>query len=153
MAECGGFSYQKSSTCDPATFMVSTLLLHPLMWWYSVVVSISGCDPLDPASNPGTARTSFLLAWSVGRSAARCWVTSVDSCACTHTNTHTHTHTHKHTHKHTYTNTHAHTHTYTYTHTHTHTHTHIHIHIHTHTGARAGLHPHLLTASWRWYIC
>jgi hypothetical protein len=25
------------------------------MWWYSVVVSISGCDPLDPGSNPGTA--------------------------------------------------------------------------------------------------
>ena len=24
-------------------------------WWYSVVVSISGCDPLDPGSNPGTA--------------------------------------------------------------------------------------------------
>jgi hypothetical protein len=23
--------------------------------WYSVVVSISGCDPLDPGSNPGTA--------------------------------------------------------------------------------------------------
>ena len=29
------------------------------MWWYSVVVSISGCDPLDPGSNPGTA--IFLL--------------------------------------------------------------------------------------------
>jgi hypothetical protein len=27
--------------------------------WYSVVVSISGCDPLDPGSNPGTAN-SFL---------------------------------------------------------------------------------------------
>lgn len=25
------------------------------LWWYSVVVSISGCDPLDPGSNPGTA--------------------------------------------------------------------------------------------------
>ena len=25
-------------------------------WWYSVVVSISGCGPLDPGSNPGTAR-------------------------------------------------------------------------------------------------
>ena len=24
-------------------------------WWYSVVVSISGCGPLDPGSNPGTA--------------------------------------------------------------------------------------------------
>jgi hypothetical protein len=24
--------------------------------WYSVVVSISGCDPLDPGSNPGTAK-------------------------------------------------------------------------------------------------
>ena len=23
-------------------------------WWYGVVVSISGCDPLDPGSNPGT---------------------------------------------------------------------------------------------------
>ena len=28
-------------------------------WWYSVVVSISGCDPLDPGSNPGTAITFF----------------------------------------------------------------------------------------------
>jgi hypothetical protein len=26
-----------------------------ILWWYSVVVSISGCDPLDPGSNPGTA--------------------------------------------------------------------------------------------------
>ena len=26
-----------------------------LMRWYSVVVSISGCGPLDPGSNPGTA--------------------------------------------------------------------------------------------------
>ena len=26
-----------------------------VIWWYSVVVSISGCDPLDPGSNPGTA--------------------------------------------------------------------------------------------------
>ena len=25
------------------------------LWWYSVVVGISGCDPLDPGSNPGTA--------------------------------------------------------------------------------------------------
>ena len=25
------------------------------LWWYSVVVSISGCDSLDPGSNPGTA--------------------------------------------------------------------------------------------------
>jgi hypothetical protein len=31
-------------------------------WWYSVVVSISGCDPLDPGSNPGTAITFFLVA-------------------------------------------------------------------------------------------
>ena len=33
-----------------------------VIWWYSVVVSISGCDPLDPGSNPGTAIT-FLLFW------------------------------------------------------------------------------------------
>jgi hypothetical protein len=30
------------------------------MRWYSVVVSISGCDPLDPGSNPGTAMIFFL---------------------------------------------------------------------------------------------
>ena len=30
-------------------------------WWYSVVVSISGCDPLDPGSNPGTAITFFFV--------------------------------------------------------------------------------------------
>jgi hypothetical protein len=29
--------------------------LFCVRWWYSVVVSISGCDPLDPGSNPGTA--------------------------------------------------------------------------------------------------
>ena len=28
------------------------------MWWYSVVVSINGCDPFDPGSNPGTAMFS-----------------------------------------------------------------------------------------------
>ena len=32
-----------------------------VIWWYSVVVSISGCDPLDPGSNPGTAITFFLF--------------------------------------------------------------------------------------------
>ena len=32
-----------------------------VIWWYSVVVSISGCDPLDPGSNPGTAITFCLL--------------------------------------------------------------------------------------------
>ena len=32
---------------------------HP--WWYSVVVSISGCDPLDPGSNPGTAKQFFCV--------------------------------------------------------------------------------------------
>ena len=35
--------------------------LHLNPWWYSVVVSISGCDPLDPGSNPGTAIT--FLCW------------------------------------------------------------------------------------------
>ena len=34
------------------------------IWSYGVVVSISGCDPLDPGSTPGTARTFFLkLGW------------------------------------------------------------------------------------------
>ena len=28
--------------------------LKVVIRWYSVVVSISGCDPLDPGSNPGT---------------------------------------------------------------------------------------------------
>jgi hypothetical protein len=35
-------------------------LLTFVIWWYSVVVSISGCDPLDPGSNPGTAINLFL---------------------------------------------------------------------------------------------
>ena len=26
------------------------------VWSYGVVVSISGCDPLDPGSTPGTAK-------------------------------------------------------------------------------------------------
>ena len=42
-----------------ATFLMSTLTPVPQPWWYSVVVSISGCDPLDPGSNPGTAITFF----------------------------------------------------------------------------------------------
>ena len=32
-----------------------------MTWWYSVVVSISGCDPLDPGSNPGTAINFFFV--------------------------------------------------------------------------------------------
>jgi hypothetical protein len=32
-------------------------------WWYSVVVSISGCDPLDPGSNPGTAILFILFSF------------------------------------------------------------------------------------------
>ena len=28
---------------------------HVFIWSYGVVVSISGCDPLDPGSTPGTA--------------------------------------------------------------------------------------------------
>jgi hypothetical protein len=35
-------------------------LSYVVIWWYSVVVSISGCDPLDPGSNPGTAIKNFL---------------------------------------------------------------------------------------------
>ena len=31
------------------------------MRWYSVVVSISGCGPLDPGSNPGIAKFWFYL--------------------------------------------------------------------------------------------
>jgi len=31
------------------------------LWWYSVVVSINGCDPFDPGSNPGTAIIIFFV--------------------------------------------------------------------------------------------
>ena len=34
-------------------------------WWYSVVVSISGCDPLVPGSNPGSAKFFWLLIGSL----------------------------------------------------------------------------------------
>ena len=37
------------------------------MWWYSVVVSISGCDPLDPGSNPGTAIFFSLFCFPLAR--------------------------------------------------------------------------------------
>jgi hypothetical protein len=30
------------------------------------VVSISGCDPLDPGSNPGTAKLFFVVCVSLG---------------------------------------------------------------------------------------
>ena len=44
--------------------MVGAVPLWAAVRWYSVVVSISGCDPLDPGSNPGTAKT-FLFVFSL----------------------------------------------------------------------------------------
>ena len=32
-----------------------------MFWSYGVVVSISGCDPLDPGSTPGTAKFLILI--------------------------------------------------------------------------------------------
>ena len=45
------------TTQRPTCFFFSTIPFTSHPWWYSVVVSISGCDPLDPGSNPGTAIT------------------------------------------------------------------------------------------------
>ena len=51
---------------------IRSLVLYPLShrgivvsWSYGVVVSISGCDPLDPGSTPGTANF-FFQAWVIG---------------------------------------------------------------------------------------
>ena len=41
--------------------MVGAVPLWAAVRWYSVVVSISGCDPLDPGSNPGTASVVVVL--------------------------------------------------------------------------------------------
>ena len=49
-----------SSVVALSTFGQTARRLSLGRWWYSVVVSISGCDPLDPGSNPGTA-IFFLL--------------------------------------------------------------------------------------------
>ena len=40
--------------CEP-TALPSELHPRIYIWSYGVVVSISGCDPLDPGSTPGTA--------------------------------------------------------------------------------------------------
>jgi hypothetical protein len=48
-----------SGSTRQTTFFVSAEPFSLQPWWYSVVVSISGCDPLDPGSNPGTAITFF----------------------------------------------------------------------------------------------
>ena len=79
-----------STWCLPRRepFLISTLPNVTLLWWYSVVVSISGCDPLDPGWNPGTAITNFyrLGTWEAlflrafACSLALIWVTSVFSC-------------------------------------------------------------------------
>ncbi len=47
--------------CEPTALPSE---LHPLLsteWSYGVVVSISGCDPLDPGSTPGTAKFLILI--------------------------------------------------------------------------------------------
>ena len=56
-----GFNSRRTHFCllvlttntDKRTFFFINPEHATQTWWHGVVVSISGCDPLDPGSNPG----------------------------------------------------------------------------------------------------
>jgi hypothetical protein len=56
-----GISNRNRLAPPTRSYRASSIVATYQPWWYSVVVSISGCDPLDPGSNPGTASKPFLF--------------------------------------------------------------------------------------------
>ena len=57
--------------CEP-TALPSELHPQYTQWSYGVVVSISGCDPLDPGSTPGTANFYLEIRGSIVVSIPAC---------------------------------------------------------------------------------